>query len=63
VLLVDDDQLQSRQGGEDCRAGADQQIAVAAAGEDAGRRAELSRRRSKLVEELRRAEATGPGQT
>jgi DNA primase len=39
------------------------EIAVAAAGNDAGRRAELSRRRSKLVEELRRAEVTGPGQT
>jgi DNA primase len=38
------------------------EIAVAAAGEDAGRRAELNRRRSKLVDELRRAEATTPGE-
>ena len=39
------------------------EIAVAASGDDPGRRAELNRRRSKLVEELRRAEAPGPGQT
>jgi hypothetical protein len=39
------------------------EIAVAATADDPGRRAELNRRRSKLVEELRRAEATGPGQT
>jgi DNA primase len=38
------------------------EIAVAAAGDDAGRRAELNRRRSKLVDELRRAEAATPGE-
>jgi DNA primase len=36
------------------------EIAVAAAGDDPARRAELNRRRSELVQELRRAEATGP---
>jgi DNA primase len=39
------------------------EIAVAATGEDAGRRAELNRRRSKLVDQLRRAEAATPGET
>ncbi len=36
-------------------------MAVAAAGGDPAERAELNRRRSQLVDELRRAEAAGPG--
>ncbi len=38
-------------------------MAVAAAGGDPAERAELNRRRSQLVDELRRAEAAGPGRS
>lgn len=39
------------------------EIAAAATGDDPARRADLNRRRSELVEDLRRAEAAGPGRS